>query len=255
MMEMLNRLFKYFRRVPVLSNVLPDMKNILSKTMEITFDYGSSIRYTDQEKIDKVKTFILALLRKEPWHLKSKVRIKSIAKGQCIIIVDTNINLDYPESHSRYLKLQEKLTHLFSQDYASSYLPFLEEYGLDVNSKITRLTVKINPHESYQFHASENQTHRLDFIQKVWSQMRMNLKDNEILSGYLKVIDCDAVEIHQEVDEETGNKESVVFYQMLFDRAITPIPIYDTEMAEALGTATEMYLNHPYLVADTGEDL
>lgn len=254
MMEMLNRLFKYIRRVPGLSNVLPNTKNILSKTMEITFDYGSSIRYTDQEKMDKVKTFILALLRKEPWHLKSKVRIKSIDKGKCIIIVDTNINLDYPESHSHYLKLQEKLTHLFSQDYASSYIPFLEKYGLDVNSKITRFTVKINLHESYQFHASGNQIHRLDFIQKVWGQMIMNLQDNEILSGYLKDIDCDTVEIYQEVNEETGMEESVVFYQMLFDRVINPIPIYDTEIAKALGTATEIYLNHPYLVPDTKEN-
>lgn len=230
-------------------------KNTRSETMEITFDYGSTTKYSKEEKIERVKAFIIDSLNREPWHLKSNVRISSIDDDKCIIRADTMIDKDHPYSYSSYHKLRMELMHIFDHPSSSTYLPFIEKYGLDFYSKLSRLIVNIDLNEHFQLKSDAyihaNQHHRLDFTQKLWDHIRSHLKDNVEISECLKEIDYDRVRVSQNFTSDRNAQPFILSTQIIVDQDETPILTNVNNVVEALIAAITELRNHPYLIIYT----
>lgn len=230
-------------------------KNTRSRPMEITFHYGDTTKYSKEEKIERVKTFITDSLNREPWHLKSDVRISSIDDDKCIISVDTLIDKDHPYSYSGYNKLRMELTHIFENLSSSTYLPFIEKYGLDFYSKLSRLIVNVDLNEHFQLKSDAyihaNQHHRLDFTQKLWDHIRSHLKDNVEVSECLKEIDYDRVRVSQNFSSDRNVQPFILSTQIIVDQDETPILTNVNDVVEALVAAITELRNHPYLIIYT----
>ena len=230
-------------------------KNTRSETMEITFHYGDTTKYSKEEKIDRVKTFIIDSLNREPWHLKSDVRISSIDDDKCLIVADTMIDKDHPYSYSGYHKLRMELMHIFDHPSSNTYLPFIEKYGLDFYSKLSRLIINIDLNEHFQLKSDTyihaNQHHRLDFTQKLWDHVRSHLKDNVEVSECLKEIDHDRVRVSQNFTSDRNIQPFILSTQIIVDQDETPILTNVNVMVEALVAAITELRNHPYLIIYT----
>lgn len=230
-------------------------KNTRSRPMEITFHYGDTTKYSKEEKIERVKTFIIDSFNREPWHLKSEVRIRSIDDDKCIISVDTLIDKDHPYSYSGYNKLRMELTHIFENLSSSTYLPFIEKYGLDFYSKVSRLIVNIDLNEHFQLkpdaYIHANQHHRLDFTQKLWDHVRSHLKDNIEVSECLKEIDYDRVRVSQNFTSDRNAQPFILSTQIIVDQDETPILTNVNDVVEELVAAITELRNHPYLIIYT----
>lgn len=230
-------------------------KNTRSETMEITFHYGDTTKYSKEEKIDRVKTFIIDSLNREPWNLKSTVRVNSIDDDKCVIIIDTLIDKDHPYSYSGYYKLRMELMNVFDCTSSSTYLPFIEKYGLDFYSKLSKLIVNIDINEHFQLkpnaYIHTNPNHRLDFIQKLWDHFRSHLKDNVEISECLKEIDYNRVQVGQNTSQDRNVEHFILSIQILVDQDETPILTEVNQVVEALVNAITELRNHPYFIIYT----
>ena len=230
-------------------------KNTRSETMEITFTYGNATKYSKEEMIERVKNFIVDSLNREPWHLKSDVRIHSIDDDKCLIVADTMIDKDRPYSYSGYHKLRMELMHIFDHPSSSTYLPFIEKYGLDFYSELSRLIINIDLNEHFQLKSDTyihaNQHHRLDFTQKLWDHVRSHLKDNVEVSECLSKIDHDRVRVSQNFTSDRNVQPFILSTQIIVDQDETPILTNVNDMVEALVAAITELRNHPYLIIYT----
>ena len=230
-------------------------KNTLYESMVITFHYGNATKYSKEEMIGRVKSFIVDSLNREPWHLKSDVRISSIDDDKCLIVTDTMIDKDHPYSYSSYHKLRMELTHIFDHPSSSTYLPFIEKYGLDFYSKLSRLIINIDLNEHFQLkpdsYIHANQHHRLDFIQKLWDHIRSHLKDNVEVSECLKEIDYDRVRVSQNFTSNRNTQPFILSTQIIVDQDETPILTNVNNVAEALVAAITELRHHPYFIIYT----
>ena len=230
-------------------------KNTRSRPMEITFHYGDTTKYSKEEKIERVKTFITDSLNREPWHLKSDVRISPIDDDKCIISVDTLIDKDHPYSSPGYNKLRMELIHIFDHPSSSTYLPFIEKYGLDFYSKISRLVIKTELYDCFRLKKDAyiylNSHHQSDFIKTIWDHVRSHFKDNTELSDRLKEIDYDRIQIGQDELISHGVKHFYMLFQILIDVDDTAILTQIDEVIAVITGAIYTQRNHPYIVTYT----
>ena len=168
--------------------------------------------------------------------------------------VKVTIDENHPNANYEFRKLRIDLEHVLGRSEIKHYIPYIRKYGADFYDKISVLSIKINLHHLLEIDTDisiyQNKKYREDFLNKVWNDAKARLMKNLALSEDVENMDHHAIATVSGNQAHADGTYAFITYRM-FMTVDTPFHLFLNDVTKALGEATKLQREHPYITVYT----
>lgn len=229
-----------------------------NKKQSLIIQRIKSNKYSVEKSHEIIRTYILDTFNKELWSINCNITINPINDKIDEFIINSTIDNNDPDIDYKYRKVIMGLDRVLEDKNLISYLPYIEKYGTEFDSKKSILSIKLYLTKSFQInlnaHDDMNRESKFDYLEKVWNNAKSRLIHNQYFSNALKDIEYTEVNVNLGHEMLKDEMRSYIKYQFIVPVELPVQPGFN-DLTTALNEATKQYFNHVYLAIHTEGNL